>query len=168
MLNLTFFKKPSAPIIVGAFLLLFVSSANEDEVKMAHFIDSLLISLHQEIELSLLVQRRSNDLSIKRFARKVIRKNHSDIKLLTSWREEYFPNEKTIFDDHQLKLDNLMDLKDRQFDDVYIEKMIKQMDQMILLMKRKVKNKKYSYLNAYLQRNKKLVKKRRSELKKEI
>ncbi len=166
MLKLKNWERSSTSLIVGALLLLFVSSSPKEEVEVAHLIDSMVIFLHQEIELSLLVQRRSNDLSIKRFARKVIRKNRSDIKLLTSWREAYFSREKTLWEDHQFKSDNLMDLKDRQFNNFYIDKMNTQLDQVLFLMKRKVRNKKYDFLRAYLLKNEKVVKERKKALQK--
>jgi uncharacterized protein (DUF305 family) len=123
-----------------------------------------VISLHQEIEISLLVQSRSDDIYMKRFARKVVRKNRSDIKLLTSWREAYFSSEKISLEGHQINLGNLLDLKNHQFNKLYIDLMIKELDGILLLMKRKQTHKRYDFFEAYLQRNEKMVKERKREL----
>ncbi|HXH76229.1 MAG TPA: DUF305 domain-containing protein [Bacteriovoracaceae bacterium] len=90
----------------------------------AYFLDRMAGQNKETSQLAELAQVKSKNLELKRVARKILRKNHAEIKIIEEWRNSYFQDVPDFWVMPSKNLPELSKLENTDFDLQFLDKMI--------------------------------------------
>jgi uncharacterized protein (DUF305 family) len=90
----------------------------------AHFLDRMLSHFKETVLISELAQLQSSNLELKRFSRKIIRHNKTEIRRMVKWRNTQYENIPEVWMFPSLDLKELARLEEEEFDLQFINQLL--------------------------------------------